>query len=113
MQHLSSPLDKFLQIVLECFLFKDFEADLLEPASETLVALICSRKEYYNHLVQTFISNQNSPELRTRLHDAFATLSSGVPHTLPETLLRRRDVSGFREILFRFLMNVRGFLRVK
>ncbi|CAG8534913.1 8397_t:CDS:10, partial [Dentiscutata erythropus] len=43
-QHLGSPLDKFLQIVLECFLFKDFESDLLEPASETLVALICSRR---------------------------------------------------------------------
>ncbi|CAG8487571.1 16369_t:CDS:10, partial [Gigaspora rosea] len=92
-QHLSPPLDKFLQIVLECFLFKDFESELLEPASETLVALICSRREYYNNLVQTFISNQTSPELRTRLHDAFVTLSSGVPHTLPETLLRRRDVS--------------------
>ncbi|KAF0521385.1 armadillo-type protein [Gigaspora margarita] len=113
LQHLGPPLDKFLQIVLECFLFKDFESELLEPASETLVSLICSRREYYNNLVQTFISNQTSPELRTRLHDAFATLSSGVPHTLPETLLRRRDVSGFREILFRFLMDVRGFLRVK
>ncbi|CAG8607364.1 10408_t:CDS:10, partial [Gigaspora margarita] len=93
LQHLGPPLDKFLQIVLECFLFKDFESELLEPASETLVSLICSRREYYNNLVQTFISNQTSPELRTRLHDAFATLSSGVPHTLPETLLRRRDVS--------------------
>ncbi|CAG8492367.1 1617_t:CDS:10 [Diversispora eburnea] len=112
-QHLCIPLDKFLQIVLECFLFKDFEAELLEPASETLIALICARKESYNTLVQNIISRQTSPEIQTRLHEAFSTLSSAIPQTLPEVLIRRRDVSGFREVLFRFLMNVRGFLRMK
>ncbi|RHZ64065.1 hypothetical protein Glove_326g37 [Diversispora epigaea] len=112
-QHLCIPLDKFLQIVLECFLFKDFEADLLDPASETLVALICARKGSYNTLVQNIISQQTSPEIQTRLHEAFSTLSAAIPQTLPEVLIRRRDVSGFREVLFRFLMNVRGFLRMK
>ncbi|CAG8506555.1 3260_t:CDS:10, partial [Acaulospora colombiana] len=112
-QYLYAPLDRLLHIVLECFLFKDFEADLLEPASETLVALICARRESYNTLVQTLISQQTTPGIQSRLHDAFSVLSAAIPQTLPEVIIQRRDVSGFREVLFRFLMNVRGFLRVK
>ncbi|CAG8460237.1 11248_t:CDS:10 [Acaulospora morrowiae] len=104
---------ELLHIILECFLFKDFEADLLEPASAALVALICARRESYNTLVQTLISQQTSPEIQNRLHDAFSILSGAIPQTLPEVIIRRREVSGFREVLFRFLMDVRGFLRVK
>ncbi|CAG8435067.1 2923_t:CDS:10 [Ambispora gerdemannii] len=111
-QHLYPFLDKFLQIVFKCLLFKDFEANLIDPAAESLVALICARRNSYNSLVSSIIAQQ-APDTRNHLQEAFYNLSISVTETLPESVLRPRDVSGFREVLFRFLMDVRGFLRIK
>ncbi|CAG8499703.1 5021_t:CDS:10 [Ambispora leptoticha] len=91
-QHLYPFLDKFLQIILECLLFKDFEASLIDPAAESLVALICARRNFYNSLVSSIIAQQ-APDIRNHLQEAFYNLSISVPETLPESVLRPRDVS--------------------
>jgi len=42
-QLLSSTLDTFLVLVMRLILFKDFDSNLMEPASESLFAMICAR----------------------------------------------------------------------
>lgn len=42
-KHLQGPLNKFLQNIVELLLFKDFDSDLTEAASEALLSLICSQ----------------------------------------------------------------------
>jgi Co/Zn/Cd efflux system component len=43
-QHLYAPLDKFLSVIMDCLLFKEFNSDMLDPAAEALIALICARR---------------------------------------------------------------------
>ena len=62
--------------------------------------------------MQTLVSRQNTREFEDRLRDAFTMLQANIPNTLPETVLSRRDVGSFRDVLYTFLMNVRGFLRI-
>lgn len=42
-QLLGSTLDSFLALVMRLILFKDFDSNLMEPAAESLFAMICAR----------------------------------------------------------------------
>ncbi|RUS28630.1 hypothetical protein BC938DRAFT_481650 [Jimgerdemannia flammicorona] len=42
-KHLQGPLNKFLQNIVQLLLFKDFDSDLTDAASEALLSLICSQ----------------------------------------------------------------------
>ena len=46
-QHLLAPLDKLLNVIMDCLLFKEFNSDMLDPAAEALIALICARRVIY------------------------------------------------------------------
>ncbi|TPX65919.1 hypothetical protein SpCBS45565_g04813 [Spizellomyces sp. 'palustris'] len=122
-------LDRLLQQTLEMFLFRDFDSGLMESAGEALFGLALSRGDQYNTLTQHLISQQSQPHFARRLSDALQTLNTAIAETAQTPgaaeRLRIARVEGFiggpsaawfsryRERLEAFLMDVRGFLRVK
>ncbi|RUS18081.1 hypothetical protein BC937DRAFT_89166 [Endogone sp. FLAS-F59071] len=111
-KHLQGPLNKFLQNIVELLLFKDFDSDLTEAASEALLSLICSQNAFYAQLATALVAQQ-APALQPRLAQAFRTLDAATPKRLPEILFANREVTGFKEAMVAFLMDVRAVLRVK
>ncbi|KAL1917900.1 uncharacterized protein VTP21DRAFT_3734 [Calcarisporiella thermophila] len=126
---LEEPLDILLQEVMNLLLFKDLDSVLIQPAADALLALILARRERFAHLAQHLIVQQKTHEFQGRLADAFRHLTEDMPseeqmgvsvqgNNAIETRRARSAVltglsAGFRERLTKFLMNVRGFLRVK
>ncbi|KAI9103836.1 armadillo-type protein [Phlyctochytrium arcticum] len=129
MDFLNPHLDRVLQKTLEMFLFKEFDSALMEAAGESLFGLILARGEHYTLLTQHLIARQPHPELAQRLSTALQSLNTAIAKTAqaPGAVdrLRTARIEGFiggqgaswiapyREHLEAFLLNVRGFLRVK
>ncbi|OZJ05689.1 hypothetical protein BZG36_01439 [Bifiguratus adelaidae] len=110
-QSLTESLHKFLESTLDMLLFKDFDYSLLSTAGETMIALVCAQRAYYNHCAHHLISSQ-PPSIQPRLGSAFHTLDVTIPSHLPETL-SYRDTAEFHKALGQFLMTTRGILRIK
>jgi len=140
-QLLSHTLDTFLDLVLKLVLFRDFDSNQMEPASEALFAMICARhvspanvffslavvvsdlaflsfssflffffQGSFNAIAEQIIAQIPQEEARARLSGAFSLLLT--TNNL-EAKLDRKNNGRFKENLEKFLMNVRGFLRVK
>ncbi|KAI8817434.1 armadillo-type protein [Fimicolochytrium jonesii] len=130
MEFLHPHLNKFLQKTLEMFLFLEFDAGLMEAAGEALFALVVARGAFYDLLTQHLLAQQTSAALAQRLRNALSLLNAGISETARDQaaggILRVARLEGciataggrlwltaYRKRLEAFLVNVRGFLRVK
>ncbi|KAL1930141.1 hypothetical protein VTP01DRAFT_1295 [Rhizomucor pusillus] len=109
---LKPALDRFLQQLIDILLFRSLDTSVVNAASEALLCLICAERETYFNLVNQVISQQPG-DIRGRVLHAFQRLDAATPQQLPGVLPPSRNVAGFKEALYAFLMDVRAVLRVK
>lgn len=112
---LDASMQKFLSSLMETLLFQDFDVMLIDPASETLVSLIVAQRQYYESLVGQLLAlpQASQPDTHDVLIKAFERLTEAVPQDLPEVMVQAKDVAGFRQVVYGFLMDSRGVLRRK
>ncbi|XP_020912207.1 exportin-4 [Exaiptasia diaphana] len=99
----------FLRVIFNMLLIESFDMDLLQPASEAFLALICCNQEYYSELVRDLLAQQTDPVVTQRLLAAFNTLT---PNDM-RVSLDKTSKTRFRRSLDSFLTNVKGFLFTK
>ncbi|RKP09404.1 armadillo-type protein [Thamnocephalis sphaerospora] len=107
----ATPLDGFLQSILQSLVFNDMDNGLIKSASEALYPLICTRRAKFEELVQSIVSQQPTPELQQRLLAAFGALNDTVPGTMPRHL-NSTIIANFYQALTKFLLGACGFLRI-
>lgn len=119
---LQPHLDEFLKLTFEQLLFKKLDVELVDVAGSCVLALVCARQDAYTRLIQEMLAASETPltpELSQRLSSAFQHLSEAFVSTrdiVAQRELSQRDVAmttARRDIFMRFLMGVRGVLRVK
>ncbi|KAG0300860.1 Exportin-4, partial [Dissophora globulifera] len=118
-------LDEFLKLTFEQLLFKKLDMELVDVAGSCVLALVCARQEAYGRLIQEMLAASETPltpELNQRLANSFQHLSEAFPSTTGTRVeggpreMTSRDVAmtvARRDVFMRFLMGVRGVLRVK
>ncbi|KAF9106574.1 Exportin-4 [Mortierella sp. GBA35] len=114
-------LDEFLKLTFEQLLFKRLDMELVDVAGSCVLALVCARQEAYGGLIEQMLAASETPltpELQQRLSSAFQHLATAFPTSdiVGQRTLTPRDVAmtpARRETFLRFLMGVRGVLRVK
>ncbi|CDS07016.1 hypothetical protein LRAMOSA09539 [Lichtheimia ramosa] len=111
-EFLRPALNKFLEQVVKLLLFDNLDSSVVDAASEALLSLICAERDSYLVIVNQIISQQ-SGEIQPRLLHAFEKLDASTPRELRGVLPPSRNVAGFKEALFVFLVDVRAVLRVK
>lgn len=102
-------LRHFLKILFDMVLLHSFDMDLLQPAAEAFLALICCHQAYYTELVRNLLAQQADHMVGQRLLQAFNQLT---PSDMKLSLDRANKVH-FRKSLDVFLGSVKGFLCVK
>ncbi|XP_020623322.1 exportin-4-like [Orbicella faveolata] len=102
-------LQHFLKTLFDMLLLQSFDMDLLQPAAEAFLALICCHQMYYTELVRSLLAQQTDQVVCQRLLDAFNQLT---PSDMKLSLDRLNKVR-FRKSLDTFLACVKGFLCVK
>jgi len=102
-------LQHFLKTLFDMLLLQSFDMDLLQPAAEAFLALICCHQMYYTELVRSLLAQQTDQVVCQRLLDAFNQLT---PSNMKLSLDRMNKVR-FRKSLDAFLACVKGFLCVK
>ncbi|KAF9349546.1 Exportin-4, partial [Mortierella sp. NVP85] len=114
-------LDEFLKLTFEQLLFKRLDMELVDVAGSCVLALVCASQDAYTRLIQELLGASETPltpDLQQRLSGSFQHLSEAFPtqDIVGQRELTQRDVAMTttrREIFMRFLMGVRGVLRVK
>ncbi|XP_014491561.1 exportin-4 isoform X1 [Vigna radiata var. radiata] len=101
-------LSRFLRSLLQLLLFEDYSSDLISVAADALLPLILCEQGLYQRLGNELIERQPNPTLKTRLANAFHTLTSA---NQLSSSLDRINYQRFRKNLTSFLVEVRGFLR--
>ncbi|KAG0336269.1 Exportin-4 [Podila humilis] len=124
-ESLRPHLDQFLKLTFEQLLFKKLDVELVDVAGVCVLGLVCARQEAYGGLIQEMLQASETPlsaELQERLSASFNHLSEAFPTNAAAAALGQkremhmRDIAmtPARRVLFlRFLMGVRGVLRVK
>lgn len=102
-------LRHFLKMLFDMLLLHSFDMDLLQPAAEAFLALICCHQAYYTELVRSLLSQQTDQIVCQRLLQAFNQLT---PSDM-KLSLDRANIVHFRKSLDVFLGSVKGFLCVK
>ncbi|XAR65865.1 hypothetical protein NMG60_11011849 [Bertholletia excelsa] len=101
-------LSRFLRLLLQFLLFKDYSTDLIGASADALLPLILCEQSLYQRLGNELIEKQVNPSFRSRLGNALVSLMSS--NNLSSTL-DRTNYQKFRKNLHNFLIEVRGFLR--
>ncbi|KAI9271756.1 armadillo-type protein [Phascolomyces articulosus] len=109
---LKPALRKFLEQLIKLLLFENLDSSVVDGAAEALLSLICAEREEYYAVVNQIISQQAN-EIQPRLLHAFEKLDATTPRELRGVLPPSRNVTGFKEALFVFLVDVRAVLRIK
>ncbi|KAI8985067.1 armadillo-type protein [Pilobolus umbonatus] len=102
-------LEKFLKCLVELLLFSEINMNIIDAASDALLALICIQKGLYMALVNEIIMKQTEA-VQSRLIRAFGTLDQATPQ---QALPVSGNAPGFKESFLTFLMDVRAVLRIK
>lgn len=103
-------LAHFLRSLMQYLLFEDYSNELVDPAADAVLPLILCNTTLYQRLAQDFLEGQHNVILQSRLTAAFHMLISGNQVT---SSLDRANRRRFRENLYIFLAEVRGFLRMR
>ncbi|KAI8611392.1 armadillo-type protein [Chytriomyces sp. MP71] len=112
-------IDATLQHLLDYMLFKEFDPDLMESVGETLYMLVLLRHDVYMRLAQQLLDAQPTVERRSRLEAAFGTLTTCIERAAvagratEDGMLSLAEYRMYSDGLVLFLMDVRGFLRVR
>ncbi|CAM8925883.1 unnamed protein product [Rhodiola kirilowii] len=101
-------LSRFLGSLLQLLLFEDYSSDLVSSAADALLPLILCEQSQYQRLCNELIERQVNPTFKSRLANAFQSLTSSNQLT---SNLDRVNYQNFRKNVQRFLIDVRGFLR--
>jgi len=82
---------------LEILLFKKFSLELLQPASEALLALIFAESEAYRALVNKVVAvdHQHDANLQKRLWDCFNALTAEVVDIVASAPVFNRNLQSF------------------
>ncbi|PKA65100.1 hypothetical protein AXF42_Ash013221 [Apostasia shenzhenica] len=102
-------LGHFLRLIMQSILFADFRMDLSGPAADALLPLLFCEQDLYQRLVQEFLEEQQIPSLRSRLANAFRSLTSSNKLSIS---LDRANRHRFRKNFHEFLTEISG-LRIK
>ncbi|TPX33725.1 hypothetical protein SmJEL517_g03402 [Synchytrium microbalum] len=121
--YIQPHLDSLLSEILQCLLFKEFDPDLIESAGEAFFVLTICRNATYIEFVRQLVDSREDVAIKSRLSAAFVSLNQvlaiaasdvmTVVTSTSGTFLRGSKFDSFRSGLVDFLVNVRGFLRVK
>ncbi|KAG0575366.1 hypothetical protein KC19_VG340300 [Ceratodon purpureus] len=103
-------LDHFLRSVMQFLLFDDYSNELVEPAADALLPLVLCNTALYQRLALELLKGQHNALLQSRLATAFHVLLNANQVT---SSLDRQNRRRFRENLYAFLSDVRGFLRTR
>jgi hypothetical protein len=106
-------LFSFLCVCRNCvepFEMGDCSNELVEPAADALLPLILCNTTLYQRLAQELLEGQQDALLQSRLATAFHVLLNAQQVT---SSLDRQNRRKFRENLYAFLTDVRGFLRTR
>ncbi|XP_020582080.1 uncharacterized protein LOC110025771 [Phalaenopsis equestris] len=99
----------FLRSLLQLILYEDFRVDLTGSAADALLPLILCEQDLYQRLVQEFLEKQPIHSLRTRLANAFHSLTSS---NKLSSSLDRPNRHRFRKNFHEFFREISG-LRIK
>ncbi|CAI9270663.1 unnamed protein product [Lactuca saligna] len=102
-------LSKFLRSLLQLILFEDYSTDLVGAAADALFPLILCDHDLYQRLCNELVERQPNPIFKTRMVSALHSLTTSDDLS---PLADRSNMRKFRKNLNRFLIDVRGFLRV-
>ncbi|KAJ7517651.1 hypothetical protein O6H91_21G033100 [Diphasiastrum complanatum] len=103
-------LAHFLRSMMQFLLFEDYSNELVEPAADALLPLILCCTSLYQRLTQELLEGQQNMVMHGRLALAFHNLSTA---NRVSTSLDRTNRRRFRQNLYVFLSEVRGFLRTR
>jgi len=107
-QHDPQLVPNLLKFIMNFILFQDFNADMLDSASTTLLSLICAENQEYTNLVQAFVAQQQNPEVKERLSNSFVMLSSNI-----QLNLDRKNIELFAKNMQQFVQRVKSILLTK
>ncbi|KAI9323022.1 armadillo-type protein [Zopfochytrium polystomum] len=120
LETLLAHLDGVLRLLLDLLLFEELDAGFVDAAGEAVFSLIVLRHPTFVALVRHLIAAQPDPLRTQRLHAAFDALDAVASHAAARVtaaagaaVLDNASLRAFQEGLVAFLMDVRGFLRVK
>ena len=102
----SSTLQKFLGVIFNAIVYRDFRAEALDAYSNTLLALISCEKQAFQQMASAAASQQPTAERQQRLAAAFAALIGS--NGLQLGLVHRANRRIFQARMF--LEAVRGFV---
>ncbi|CAH9110170.1 unnamed protein product [Cuscuta epithymum] len=103
-------LSNFLRSLLQFLLLEDYSNDVIASAADALLPLILCEQDLYQWLGHELIERQTNPTFKSRLANAFQSLTSS--NNISFTL-DRLNYKKFRKNLRDFLIEVCGFLRTK
>ncbi len=107
-------LDTLLTQLLDLLLLQEFDPYLFDEASHALYWLTFLRYDTYATWVHQLIENQEMAQLKERLVDSVQELNAAIQQfNASQAKPSRFFIQEFKQSLMRFLVNVRGFLRVK
>ncbi|KAJ3258911.1 Exportin-4 [Chytriomyces hyalinus] len=118
-QAIYPSMDITLQHLLDYMLFKEFDPDLIESVGEALYMLVLLRHDSYTVLAKQLLESQPTQERRVRLEAAFRTLTGCIEvaavagQASGNAILSFSEYKLYSEGLLKFLMEVRGFLRIR
>lgn len=102
-------LSHFLRLLLQIILHEDFRLELTGSAADALLPLVLCQQDQYQRLVQEFLEKQTIQYLRTKLANAFYSLTSS---NKLSSALDRPNRHRFRNNFHQFLTVISG-LRIK
>ncbi|KAJ9542463.1 hypothetical protein OSB04_028969 [Centaurea solstitialis] len=102
-------LSRFLRSLLQLILFEDYSTDLVGAAADALFPLILCDHDLYQRLGNELVERQPNSMFKARMASALHSLttSDGLSPSADRSNMRK-----FRKNLNRFLVDVRGFLRI-
>lgn len=111
---LNQHLDNFLGILLNLLLLQEFDSYLFDDASESLYWLVILRQGTYATLIHQLVQQQDTPSFKERLSEAVMEFNQSLHETvIANPSQESAHIHEYRNGLMRFLINARGFLRIK
>ncbi|KAJ3287085.1 Exportin-4 [Borealophlyctis nickersoniae] len=123
---LAPHLDHLMLKTLDLMMYRTLDGALVESAGEAAFSLAIARRTQYATLMQQIHDGLESPIFQARFTAALTNFTAGLEKLLHaqgptgklrmarvDGMLRGVEVDEWREVVRRFLVDVRGFLRVK
>ena len=97
-----------LQFVLSFVIFQSFDASILDPAANAILALIVCEEQHFKPMVEKMLDSQEDQTIRKQLEKAFTSL---ICDNNVHMSFDRRNRNNFKKNVHSFVTSVRGFMR--